>query len=75
MADYYPFGSGYLPISLAGTNNYFGNRKEKQNDVFSASMTDWYDYGARFFDPKIGSITTPDHLAAKNIVVSICSLQ
>jgi hypothetical protein len=33
VAEYYPFGSSYLPISPAGTNKYLYNGKEKQDDV------------------------------------------
>ena len=52
VAEYYPFGSSYLPVSPAGTNKYLYNGKEKQDDVLSSTGLDEYDYGARFYDPK-----------------------
>ena len=53
VADYCPFGSSFLPVyNAAGTNNkYLYNGKEKQDDVLSGTALDWYDYGARFYDP------------------------
>jgi len=62
VAEYYPFGSSYLPISPAGTNKYLYNGKEKQDDLLSNTALDWYDYGARFYDPTIGRWHTPDPL-------------
>ncbi len=66
VAEYYPFGSSYLPISPAGTNKYLYNSKEKQDDVLSGTALDWYDYGARFYDPQIGRWHTVDPLAEVN---------
>ena len=66
VAEYYPFGSSYLPISPAGTNKYLYNGKEKQDDVLSGTALDWYDYGARFYDPTIGRWHTPDPMAEVN---------
>ena len=67
VAEYYPFGSSYLPITPAGTNKYLYNGKEEQDDVLGTSSTalDWYDYGARFYDPQIGRFTTQDRFAEK----------
>jgi len=67
VAEYYPFGSSYLPVSPAGSNKYLYNGKEKQDDVLSGTVLDWYDYGARFYDPAIGRWNTPDPLALKKI--------
>ncbi len=65
VAEYYPFGSSYLPVSPAGTNKYLYNGKEKQDDVLGGVNLDWYDYGARFYDPALGRWNTPDPLAEK----------
>jgi len=65
VAEYYPFGSSYLPVSPAGTNKYLYNGKEKQDDVLGGTALDWYDYGARFYDAQIGRFTTQDRFAEK----------
>jgi len=67
VAEYYPFGSSYLPVyNAAGTNNkYLYNGKEKQDDFLSGTALDWYDYGARFYDPTIGRWMTVDPKAEK----------
>lgn len=65
LAYYYLFRSSILPRSSAGTNEFLDNGKEKQNDGFSDTTTDRYDYGARFYDPMIGRWHTIDPLAEK----------
>lgn len=51
--DYYPFG-----MTIAEYNgsvvDYGYNGKELQNDLINNKKLDWYDYGARFYDPQIG---------------------
>jgi RHS repeat-associated protein len=46
-----------LPDNLPD-NKYLYNRKELQMDF----DFDWYDYGARFYDPALGRWTTIDPL-------------
>ncbi len=51
--SYYPFGmlmSGVPATNTYTTNKYLYNGKELQ-DKFDL---DWYDYGARFYDPQLG---------------------
>jgi RHS repeat-associated protein len=59
--DYYPFGMLHKPQSPNNDNKYLYNGKELQQDM----NLNWYDYGARFYDPQIGRWTTPDPLAEK----------
>ena len=65
VAEYYPFGSSYLPVSPAGTNKYLYNGKEKQDDELGNIVLNEYDYGARFYDPRIGRFHTQDRFAEK----------
>jgi RHS repeat-associated protein len=62
--DYYPFGM-ISSITQSGStdNNYLYNGKELQDDNFGSVALDWYDYGARFYDPQIGRFTTVDPMA------------
>jgi RHS repeat-associated protein len=46
--------------SPGGTNRYLYNGKGKQDDNLSGTYLDWYDYGARFYDPMIGRWHTVD---------------
>jgi len=65
-ADYYPFGLQFkskLPNTV--NNKYLYNGKELQNDTLGAVALNWYDYGARFYDPQIARWTTIDPLAEK----------
>ena len=70
VAEYYPFGSTYSPLSPAGTNKYLYNGKEKQDDVLSSTALDEYDYGTRFYDPQIGRWMTLDSKADKYFQLS-----
>lgn len=68
--SYYPFGL-IMNQTNGNTapeyqrNEYLYNGKELQSDNFASSSLNWYDYGARFYDPQIGRFTTQDPFAAK----------
>jgi len=63
--SYYPFGMSlgseltYNNTDNSPENKYLYSGKERQMDF----GLDWYDYGARFYDPSLGRFTTIDPLA------------
>ena len=60
--DYYPFGLEFdSKYEISTDNKYLYNGKELQEQL----NLDWYDYGARFYDPQIGRWTTQDPRAEK----------
>ncbi len=70
QTTYYPFGytleqSNYYSLwSEMNKNLYSG--KELQDDELGGVRLDWYDYGARFYDPAIARWTVIDNKAEKN---------
>lgn len=48
--EYYPFGMVAAKTDGESDNKYLYNGKELQEEI----DLDWYDYGARFYDPVIG---------------------
>ena len=59
--DYYPFGLTHTQPLNDLANKYLFNGKE----LTSALGLQWYDYGARMYDPTVGRFTTQDRFAAK----------
>jgi RHS repeat-associated protein len=60
VTDYYPFGME-IEVTRNSDNQLKYNAKELQTDA----DLDWYDYGARFYDPLIGRFHVPDAFAEK----------
>jgi RHS repeat-associated protein len=62
--NYYPFGLVFKQANNDSIgyrrNKYLYNGKELQDDKMVSEALDWYDYGARFYDPQIGRFTTLD---------------
>jgi RHS repeat-associated protein len=62
QTDYYPFGmvmGGRDAMPEEGENKYLYNGKELQGEF----DLDWYDYGARFYDPALGRWHNVDPMA------------
>ena len=59
--NYYPFGMRFNqgPEYQSQENQYLYNGKELQSDM----GLDWYDYGARFYDPALGRWHVIDPIA------------
>ncbi|MDD2963537.1 MAG: DUF6443 domain-containing protein [Bacteroidales bacterium] len=69
QTSYYPFGytlqQNDFSAGVTSENKNLYNGKELQNDVLAGSRLDWYDYGARFYDPVVGRFTTLDRFSEK----------
>ena len=66
-ADYYPFGMKMASALYENNaNKYLYNGKELQDNLLGNINLDWYDYGARFYDPALARFHTVDPLTEKN---------
>jgi RHS repeat-associated protein len=67
--DYYPFGlkhTGYGYSQVVNSDyKYKFNGKELQDENIGGSQLNWYDYGARNYDPALGRWMNIDPLAEK----------
>jgi RHS repeat-associated protein len=63
--DYYPFGMvmNQTNPGPGPENKLLYNSKEIQDDVVAGKKLDWYDYGARFYDPQIARFHSVDRFA------------
>ena len=62
--DYYPFGLEFAGRQ-GGDIKYRYNGKELQDMKIGGRGLDWYDYGARFYEPALGRWHVLDPLAEK----------
>ena len=71
QSHYYPFGLVFKETNYQNSianytkNKYLYNGKELQDDQLAGRSLNWYDYGARFYDPSLGRFTTIDPWAEK----------
>jgi RHS repeat-associated protein len=66
MNVFYPFGKRIVNLSFGGgTNQLKYNGKELQSQSLAGRSLDWYDYGARFYDPTLGRWHSLDNKAEK----------
>ncbi len=59
--EYFPFGMVARDYNYSSNNKYLYNGKELQDDL----GLDWYDYGARMYDPALGRWHVQDPRAEK----------
>jgi len=65
VTDYYAFGKEHTPLPINNGNRYLFNGKEQQDATLNGIKFDWYDYGARFYDPALGRWHSVDPHAEK----------
>ncbi len=57
--------------SMPNAHNYLYNGKELQDEQLGGVNLDWYDYGARFYDPALARFHTIDpkaHILTQQII-------
>jgi len=64
--SYLPFGLTFNHPDVSEDNKYLYNGKELQNEL----GLDWYDYGARMYDPAIGRWHVVDPLSEKYFMLT-----
>ncbi|HLO60909.1 MAG TPA: DUF6443 domain-containing protein [Bacteroidales bacterium] len=77
-ADYYPFGMLHNhAATTTDDNRRLYNGKELQSETFNLdgtsgdeTMFDWYDYGARFYDPQLGRWQVIDPMSEKYLSIT-----
>ena len=65
---YYPFGmkmGGFNNVIVGAQDDFKYNGKEYQDETINGKKLNWYDYGARNYDPTIGRWHVLDALAEK----------
>ena len=71
QSDYYPYGMAHRPRAVTTSDNrYLFNGKELQNNLLGGVNLDWYDYGARMYDPQLGRWHVVDPMAEKYLDMS-----
>jgi RHS repeat-associated protein len=70
ITNYDPFGFVTQQSNWYATgafkNKYLYNGKELQDDQLAGVKVDWYDYGARMYDPELGRWHSVDPMAEKS---------
>jgi len=71
QSHYYPFGLVFKQENYQNSltdytkNKYLYNGKELQDDQLAGRSLNWYDYGARMYDPSLGRWHVIDNKAEK----------
>ena len=63
--NYYPFGGLFASTASAQPYKYNGKEFDSKNGL------NWYDYGARIYDPALGRFTTVDPMAEDYNAISV----
>ncbi len=76
-SSYYPFGLvfdiedyGSTALGSYSNNKYLYNSKELQDEMMQSKKLNWYDYGARMYDPQLGRWHVMDPKSEKYVNLS-----